>query len=155
MTAAPQSQGVPAMTLPTTPTREEVSLKKHFETIEDLLRTVDGHDLTNWFEDDNGNQTGLEEGYVDATGAFKAFDAIKSENARLAERVRVLEGELKKIRSVIPMNFLIAHDTPGATGPTDALDLVGAIRSLVHNARKWEDRARSALSQKDGEAPKQ
>lgn len=70
---------------------------------------------------------------------------LTSENARLAERVRVLEGELKKIRSVIPMNFLIAHDTPGATGPTDALDLVGAIRSLVHNARKWEDRARSAL----------
>lgn len=66
----------------------------------------------------------------------------------LSAKLKEVEGELKKIRSVIPMNFLIAHDTPGATGPTDALDLVGAIRSLVHNARKWEERARSALSAK-------
>lgn len=60
-----------------------------------------------------------------------------------ALRAIELEAELKKIRSVIPMNFLIAHDTPGATGPTDALDLVGAIRSLVHNARKWVFQAES------------
>lgn len=79
--------------------------------------------------------------------ALRAIE-LESELTALSAKLKEVEGELKKIRSVIPIDFLIAHDTPGATGPTDALDLVGAIRSLVHNARKWEDRARSALSAK-------
>lgn len=73
----------------------EMDLSKHFETIEDLLQTVDSHDLTNWTEDDNGNQVGLEEGYVDATDACNALEAIKAESARLTARIKVLEEALK------------------------------------------------------------
>lgn len=38
--------------------------------------------------------------------------------------------------NVIPMDFLIAHSPPGATGPSDATDVVGAIRSMTEAGRK-------------------
>jgi hypothetical protein len=57
-------------------------------------------------------------------------------------RIAALEAQLRAIREVIPMTFLQRNDAPGAAGPTENLDLVGAVREMVSQSRKWEARAR-------------
>jgi hypothetical protein len=57
-------------------------------------------------------------------------------------RIAELEAQLRAIREVIPMNFLQRNDAPGASGPTENLDLVGAVREMVSQSRKWETRVR-------------
>lgn len=56
---------------------------------------------------------------------------------------------LRAIRDLIPMDYLIARDVAGATGPTAALDLVGAVRD--YSAARWRliDRVRKAESERD------
>ncbi len=49
-----------------------------------------------------------------------------------------LKAQLRKIREIIPMDFLRASDAPGATSPTNDLDLVAAIRLMVRHGRMLE-----------------
>jgi len=99
---------------------------------------------------------GLADDAVDRANAQLIVTAVNShstlteENARLLQENTAMREERAKVISVIPLNFLQAHDLPGATGITEHLDLVGAIRSLVNMGRKWEDRARSTLTQGEG-----
>lgn len=53
----------------------------------------------------------------------------------IAAEIERLHGQLYQIRDVIPMSFLRACDTPGATGPTAQLDLVASIRLMVAKGR--------------------
>lgn len=59
------------------------------------------------------------------------------------EEIARLKGQIAQIRNVIPINFLRACDAPGATGPTDSLDLVAAVRLLVSKGRDLEEKLRN------------
>jgi len=58
--------------------------------------------------------------------------------ARLKERANKLEYQLSNIRCVIPVGYLKAHDTPGAVGPTENLDLQGAVRAMTEDGRRLQ-----------------
>lgn len=82
MTTTPQSQGVSGMTtLPTTPTREEGCV---ITTLPPLICSIGG---TPYNEDH-------------LAWKDKKISTLTTENARLAERVRVLEGALKPFAEV-------------------------------------------------------
>lgn len=65
------------------------------------------------------------------------YEALERENAEL-------RAERKAIRDKIPMNYLQRHDVAGATGPTENLDLVSAVKDFSEDRWKYIDRVRDA-----------
>lgn len=70
----------------------------------------------------------------------------------ILETLAAVTRERAAIIEQIPMAYLVAHDNPGATGPTKALDLVGAMRAYAKARWAIIDRCRLAEAQRDAAA---
>jgi hypothetical protein len=78
------------------------------------------------------------------TTAGDAVNACKAETDRLRSELEAVKRKLSSIRDMIPMNYLMRHDVYGATGPTERLDLVAAVRDYSDARWRIIDRLKRA-----------